>query len=341
VITPDEAVTSPLGHPDEADDWVAGLASALAAEPDPGWPGPPRPGDPRPGPWDRDPRDRDPRDSGPVAPARPAPVLPPEPEPAVATPAAAVPAPVILAPVTAPQPAVAAPPPRPRPGTRLHRADLSHVIEDGMNTYPGLPVARISPDGVSAHARAGYAPGVQFQVGEVTLCGSTGTFLASPAHRHPDADDLSELPLDKVADLDGLVIDLSGSDQRAIGRAQLVPFDCYGKAVLIRTGWDRHWGSSGYFRNHPFLTADAATFLAGTGAVLVGIDSLSIDDTGDPQRPVHTLLLGAGIPVCEHLTNLGALPPDGFRFSAVPPRLRPLSTFPVRAFATWAEEPAS
>ncbi|HEY7880747.1 MAG TPA: cyclase family protein [Streptosporangiaceae bacterium] len=225
----------------------------------------------------------------------------------------------------------------PASGIRLHRADLSHVIEDGMITYIGLPMAQVSPDAISAHTRTAYAPGVEFRIGEVTLCGSTGTYLASPAHRHADADDLSELPLDKLADLDAVLIDVSGNGQRAIDRGQLLRYDCRGRAVLIRTGWDRHWGTPEYFRGHPFLTADAATYLAGTGAVLVGADSLSIGDSGDPQRPVHTILLGAGIPVCEHLTNLDTLPASGFRFSAVPPRIRPLSTFPVRAFATWPD----
>jgi kynurenine formamidase len=233
--------------------------------------------------------------------------------------------------------APARPAPPPASGIRLRRADLSHVIEDGMITYIGLPMAQVSPDAISTHTRTAYAPGVEFRIGEVTLCGSTGTYLASPAHRHADADDLSELPLDKLADLDAVLIDVSGNGQRAIDRGQLVRYDCRGRAVLIRTGWDRHWGTPEYFRGHPFLTADAATYLAGTGAVLVGIDSLSIGDSGDPQRPVHTLLLGAGIPVCEHLTNLDALPASGFRFSAVPPRIRPLSTFPVRAFATWPD----
>jgi kynurenine formamidase len=220
-------------------------------------------------------------------------------------------------------------------GSPRHRADLSHVIEDGMVTYPGLPVPQIKPDSVSSLGHASYAPGVEFRIGEVTICGNTGTYLDSPAHRYPDADDLSELPLGKLAELDGVRVDVTGSGQRSIGRSELLPYDCRGKAVLIQTGWDRHWGTGEYFRNHPFLTADAATYLAGTGAVLVGIDSLNIDDTGDPERPVHSLLLAAGIPVCEHLTGLGQLPGAGFRFSAVPPKLRPFGTFPVRAYATW------
>ena len=204
-----------------------------------------------------------------------------------------------------------------------------------MITYPGLPVPQIRPDSVSSLSHASYAPGVEFRIGEVTICGNTGTYLDSPAHRYPDADDLSQLPLGKLAELDGVRVDVTGSSQRSIARSELLPYDCRGKAVLIQTGWDRHWGTGEYFRNHPFLTADAATYLAGTGAVLVGIDSLNIDDTGDPERPVHSLLLAAGIPVCEHLTGLGQLPGAGFRFSAVPPKLRPFGTFPVRAYATW------
>ena len=248
------------------------------------------------------------------------------PDPAVPQPEQAEP--------TAPRAEPARPASAATAGTR-HRADLSHVIEDGMITYPGLPVPQIRPESVSSLGRASYAPGVEFRIGEVTMCGNTGTYLDSPFHRYPDADDLSELPLGKLAELDGVRVDVTGSGQRAIGRSQLLPYDCRGKAVLIHTGWDRHWGTGDYFRNHPFLTADAATYLAGTGAVLVGIDSLNIDDTGDPERPVHSLLLAAGIPVCEHLTGLGELPGAGFRFSAVPPKLRPFGTFPVRAYATW------
>lgn len=233
----------------------------------------------------------------------------------------------------------AAPPPRAAPGTSgavLHRADLSHPIEQGMVTIPGLPAPRIMADSVSAQLPPGqYAPGVQFAIGEITLCGNTGTYVDSPFHRYPDRADLAALPLDRLAELDGVLVDVTGAAARAIGRAHFIPYRVEGKAVLVRTGWDRHWGTNEYFRNHPFLTADAATYLAGTGAVLVGIDSLNIDDTGDPERPVHSQLLAAGIPICEHLANLGALPADGFRFSAVPPKIRPFGTFPVRAYATW------
>jgi arylformamidase len=221
-------------------------------------------------------------------------------------------------------------------GRELQRADLSHPIEDGMITVPGLPPPRLRADSVSAGFPPGrYAPGVEFAIGEITLCGNTGTYLDSPSHRYPDGDDLAALPLGRLAGLDGVVVDVTGSRTRAVGRAPFLPYQVRDKAVLVRTGWDRHWGSAAYAGPHPFLTAEAAAHLAGSGALLVGIDTINIDDTADPERPAHSLLLAAGIPVCEHLTGLGVLPAAGFRFSAVPPRIAGFGTFPVRAYATW------
>ena len=176
---------------------------------------------------------------------------------------------------------------------------------------------------------------MEFAIGEITLCGNTGTYLDSPFHRYPDGADLAALPLGRLADLDGVVVDVTGSAVRAVGRAHLLPYQVRDKAVLVRTGWDRYWGTAAYAGPHPFLTAEAAAYLAGAGALLVGIDAINIDDTADPERPAHSLLLAAGIPICEHLADLGALPADGFRFSAVPPRIAGFGTFPVRAYATW------
>lgn len=218
----------------------------------------------------------------------------------------------------------------------LRRVDLSHVIEEGMITVPGLPAPRIRPHSVSAQLPPGhYAPGVSFAIGEVMMCGNTGTYLDSPAHRFPDGVDLAALPLDRLADLDAIVVDVAGMSVQAIGTGHLVPYEVRDKAVLIRTGWDAHWGSKEYHSGHPFLTAAAARHLADSGAVLVGTDAANIDDTGDPERPAHSVLLSAGIGVCEHLTGLGALPGSGFRFTAVPPRISGFGTFPVRAYATW------
>jgi arylformamidase len=223
-----------------------------------------------------------------------------------------------------------------RNGAGRRRADLSHPIADGMITVPGLPAPRIRPDSVSASLPPGrYAPGVEFAIGDITLCGNTGTYLDSPFHRYADGDDLAALGLDRLAELDGVVVDVTGIRGRAIGRAHFLPYPVRDRAVLVRTGWDRHWGTAAYAGEHPFLTGDAAAYLAQAGARLVGIDAINVDDTGDPQRPAHSLLLAAGIPVCEHLAGLGALPGSGFRFSAVPPAVEGFGTFPVRAYATW------
>jgi arylformamidase len=214
------------------------------------------------------------------------------------------------------------------------RIDLSHIVEAGMVTYPGLPAPVICDFLSREQSRAHYAPGTEFQIGMIELCSNTGTYLDSPFHRYLDGTDLTGLPLDRLADLDAIVVDVSGQAGRAVDRPQLLPYDVSGKAVLVRTGWDRHWGTDAYFHAHPFLTAAAAAHLAAEGAGLVGIDSLNIDNTSDGERPVHTALLAAGIPICEHLTNLAALPAEGFRFTAVPVKVRGMGTFPVRAYAT-------
>jgi arylformamidase len=213
------------------------------------------------------------------------------------------------------------------------RIDLSHVVEDGMITYPGLP-APVIRDVLSREAsRSHYAPGTEFHIGSIQLCANTGTYVDSPFHRYADGIDLAQLSLERLADLDAVVVDVTGSRDRAIQHHQLVPYQLSERAVLIHTGWDRHWGTDAYFEGHPFLTADAADLLTQSGAALVGIDSLNIDATTTGDRPVHTSLLAAGIPICEHLTNLDRLPTDGFRFSAVPVKVRGLGTFPVRAYA--------
>lgn len=211
--------------------------------------------------------------------------------------------------------------------------DLSHTIEAGMVTYPGLPEPRISDHLSRADSRAHYADGTEFQIGRIEMVANTGTYLDSPFHRFADAPDLSQLDLAALADLPGVVVRVSDAADRAIGRAAFLPIDVRGRAVLVHTGWDRHWRTPAYGSGHPFLTADAAAHLRDQGAALVGIDSLNIDDTADLRRPVHTTLLAAGIPIVEHMRGLEQLPPDGFRFSAVPPRIRGMGSFPVRAYA--------
>ena len=211
--------------------------------------------------------------------------------------------------------------------------DLSHTIENGLVTYKGLP-APIVCDFLSREAsRAHYADGTEFYIGKIEMVANTGTYLDSPFHRFADGMDLSELPLRSVAALDGVLVRIPSDHGRAIDLDAFAGSDVGGKAMLVHTGWDRHWRNDQYFEGHPYLTAAAAEWLVEQGASLVGIDSLNIDDTEDGYRPVHTALLGAGIPIVEHMTNLGRLPHAGFRFTAVPAKVRGLGSFPVRAFA--------
>ncbi len=212
--------------------------------------------------------------------------------------------------------------------------DLSHTIEAGMVTYRGLP-APVVCDYLSREAsREHYADGTEFQIGRIDMVANTGTYLDSPFHRFADGTDLSGLELLSLAELPGRVVRVSDPQTRAIGRAAFAGVDLRGRAVLVHTGWAAHWRTDRYFEGHPFLTEEAALELRGAGAALVGIDSLNIDDTADHRRrPVHTILLGAGIPIVEHLRGLEQLPATGFRFSAVPVKVVGMGSFPVRAYA--------
>ncbi len=211
--------------------------------------------------------------------------------------------------------------------------DVSHTVEHGMVTYKGLPAPIICDYWSREYSRRFYTEGTEFHVGKIEMVANTGTYLDSPFHRFADGKDLSELPLSSLADLDGLVVRAAGSPARVMDRTAFAGLDVRGKAVLVHTGWDVHWRTDRYFEGHPFLTADAAQYLADVGAALVGIDSLNIDDTADGRRPVHTTLLRAGIPIVEHLCGLQHLPDRGFRFFAVPVKVKGFGSFPVRAFA--------
>ena len=211
--------------------------------------------------------------------------------------------------------------------------DLSHTIESGMVTYKGLPAPLICDHLSREQSRSIYAPGTEFQIGRIDMVSNTGTYLDTPFHRFADGIDLSGLALESIADLPGVIVRIGVSDSRAIDRAQFGAVEVRGRAVLVNTGWDRHWRTDRYFEGFPFLTEQAAIHLRDAGAILVGIDSHSIDDTTGGTRPVHTTLLRAGIPIVEHMTNLGALPLLGFRFTAVPPKVSGMGTFPVRAHA--------
>jgi kynurenine formamidase len=211
--------------------------------------------------------------------------------------------------------------------------DLSHVIEDGMTTYPGLPGPHICDFWTREKSAANYDDGSTFQIGRIDMVANTGTYVDAPFHRYAEGADLAALSLESLADLPGVVVRQPWDKAIAIDAAALDGRDVRGKAVLVHTGWDRHWRTERYGKDHPFLTAAAADRLIANGAVLVGIDSNNIDDSRRRSRPVHTKLLGAGIVICEHMTGLGQLPDAGFRFSAVPPKIRGMGSFPVRAYA--------
>jgi kynurenine formamidase len=225
----------------------------------------------------------------------------------------------------------------PRPGARRRLVELNHVISAGMTTYPGLPGPEITPHLTREAAKAVYAPGTTFAIDRVTMLGNTGTYLDSPFHRYGDGTDLAGLPLEKLAELPAVVVRTIGDSERGVDTNAFEGLQVAGHAVLLHTGGDRHFGSPEYAVDAPYLTREAAAWLVEHGAALVGIDSVNIDDISDPgpgERPAHTLLLAAGIPIVEHMTGLAELPPTGFTFTAVPPRVAAFGTFPVRAYAS-------
>ena len=209
--------------------------------------------------------------------------------------------------------------------------DVCHSIEDGMITYKGLPAPVISDYLSREDSKTRYAPGTEFHIGKIEMIANTGTYLDSPFHRYARGKDLAQLDLYSVANLDGLVIRCP--DVREIDETRFRDLEVNGKAVLLHTGWDKHWRTEEYSNgNHPYLNAAAATYLAKQGVTLVGIDSFNIDSTADGSRPAHTILLGHDIPFVEHLCGLGDLPDSGFKFFAVPVKVKRFGTFPVRAF---------
>ena len=210
--------------------------------------------------------------------------------------------------------------------------DVSHEVEHGMVTYKGLPAPLIC-DYLSREAsRARYSPGTEFQIGRIEMVGNTGTYLDSPFHRYPHGRDLSALPLTSLANLECLVARVPASGERTVARLPFSAGEVRGRAVLVHTGWDRHWRTERYFEGHPFLTGELAEWLVAAGAALVGIDSFNIDSVDTGERPVHSILLQHDIPIVEHLCGLEALPVQGSRFFAVPVKVKRFGTFPVRAF---------
>jgi kynurenine formamidase len=211
--------------------------------------------------------------------------------------------------------------------------DLSHEVHDGLVTYPGVASPRIDAELTREASRERFAPGTEFFIGRIEMSANTGTYLDTPFHRFSDGIDLAGLPLESVVDLPAIVVD-APPDRRGLDPADLPPSGrLAGHAVLIRTGWSRHFGTPAYADGHPYVSGEAAAALVSAGAALVGIDSLNIDETAGRERPTHTQLLAAEIPIVEHLTGLEALPEAGSRFFAVPVKVRGMGSFPVRAFA--------
>jgi arylformamidase len=228
--------------------------------------------------------------------------------------------------------------PAPVPGERPARTrfvELSHVIEAGLATTPGLPGPVIEPYMTWEQSRDRYAEGTEFSFDRIDMLGQTGTYLDTPRHRYEGGTDLAGLPLERLAELPAVLVRTAGSGRRAVDVGDLEPLTVAGHAVLLHTGGDRGWGTDRYPVDNPFLTEAGARLLAERGAALVGIDSVNVDDPRPGgERPVHSILLAAGIPIVENLTGLAGLPPSGFRFTAVPPRIAAFGTFPVRAYAT-------
>jgi kynurenine formamidase len=211
--------------------------------------------------------------------------------------------------------------------------DLSHTIEDGTVTYKGFPAPIICDFRSREDSAKYYEPGTEFQIGRIDMIANTGTYLDTPFHRYADGHDLSGIELDQVIDLEGVVVRVPHLERLAVTSDDFAGLDVAGTAVLVDTGWSEFWNTEAYFDDHPFLTENAASYLIDAGAKLVGIDSHNIDDSRGNRRPVHTILLGAGVLIVEHMRGLENVPDGPFFFTAVPPKFKGVGTFPVRAFA--------
>jgi arylformamidase len=214
--------------------------------------------------------------------------------------------------------------------------DLSHVIEDGMITYKGLPAPIICDYLSREKSKSLYEEGTEFQIGKIEMIANTGTYVDCPFHRYADGQDLSEIELSRFVDLDTVVIHAHHKNSLEVSPQHFSNIDVRGKAVLIHTSWSDHWRTDSYFENHPFLSEAAARYLVDQKVTLVGIDSHNIDDTRKKSRPVHSILLKEGILIVEHLTSLNTLPNSPLKFNAVPPKFKGVGTFPVRAYAVEA-----
>jgi arylformamidase len=211
--------------------------------------------------------------------------------------------------------------------------DLSHTIENGLVTYKGLPAPVICDFLSREESTKFYAEGTSFQIGKIEMVSNTGTYIDCPFHRFENGRDLNDTPLEHLAELKATILHIPFRERLDIHAGLFEALNLKDKAILIHTGWDMHWNTEKYYNNHPFLTEDAAICLKDKGVQLVGIDSHNIDDTSSDSRPVHTILLGAGILIVEHLCNLSSISDEDFIFSAIPPKFKGVGTFPVRAMA--------
>jgi kynurenine formamidase len=210
--------------------------------------------------------------------------------------------------------------------------ELSHPVSPDMPTYQGMPAPELTTYISREQSAARLGTGVSFHIGHLGLPANTGTYVDAPFHYHPELADIGELPAERLVDVPIVVVaavGLTAVDVPSFGD----PTRLAGTAVLVHTGWSRHWGTAGYATGSPYLTAGAVKLLVDAGIAVVGIDALNVDDTADLTRPAHSGLLGAGIPILEHLTGLDALPATGARLTALPPPVRGIGSFPVRAVA--------
>ena len=215
--------------------------------------------------------------------------------------------------------------------------DLSHTIHDGLITYKGLPAPIICDYLSREESKKIYGEGTEFQIGKIEMVANTGTYIDCPFHRFAHGKDFTEMGLEHFADLDAVVVSVPYKENLKITEAHLDSYDINNRAVLFHTGWDQHWNTEKYFEGHPHLSAGCARFLKDAQVALVGIDSLNVDNTEGKQRPVHSILLGADILIVEHLTNLQSLPEGRLKFSAIPPKIKGIGSFPVRAMAKRCE----
>ena len=212
--------------------------------------------------------------------------------------------------------------------------DLSQTISDGVKTYKGIPAIHVCDYLSRKESRKTYATGTEFQMDEIKLVGNSGTYIDSPFHRYADGKDLASLALSSTINLQAIVIRAPHLNEwSAVGVEAFEDKQLTGKAVLVDTGWSKHFGTEKYIAHHPFVTEEAAEYLLSQCVALVGIDSHNIDDIRQNTRPVHSILLGADIPIVEHLTNLSSLPDQGFSFFAAPIKFKGVGTFPTRAYA--------